>query len=310
MLAFLLGLLKVIGIILLVIFLLVLFLLGIVLFVPIRYTGSGVIDETRKEVRGKVTWLLHAVSVSISYAHPDKPSILIKILGINIEKFKKKPKKEKKHKAKKTAKADITFEKVDNAEDSVYNDTIPSGETEEAPSQEPLTQEHRTIVEDYIAEKEKPKESFKEKINNIVNKITSVYNKLKDILQNIQYYIDILQENETKALLTKALEALLKILKSIRPRKLIVNAEVGFETPDTTGKMYGVYWMLKPILGEHVEIAPNFEEKIIKGDFYVKGKITLFVIAINGLKILLNKNFKPVINKLKNGGKKNGRENK
>ena len=86
MLAVILGILKVIGIILLVLILLVLFILAIVLFVPIRYKGGGLIDKTRKEADIKVTWLLHAVNVSVDYKHPDKPNILIKILGINIEK--------------------------------------------------------------------------------------------------------------------------------------------------------------------------------------------------------------------------------
>ena len=101
MLAVFLGILKVIGIILLVLLLLVLFILAIVLFVPIRYQGKGLIDETRKEAQVKVTWLLHALSVRVEYKHPDKPSILIKLLGINIEKFKRKPKPPKPPKEKK-----------------------------------------------------------------------------------------------------------------------------------------------------------------------------------------------------------------
>ena len=62
--------------------------------------------------------------------------------------------------------------------------------------------------------------------------------------------------------------ALLKILKKIRPKKLIINAEVGFDSPDTTGKLYGLYWTVKPALGEDVNVTPNFEEAIIEGDFY------------------------------------------
>ena len=98
MLAFLLGVLKVIGIVLLIIILLILLLLAIVLFVPIRYKGNGVINDTEKSVQVKITWLLHALSVKINYKHPDKPDILIKVLGIQIGKKENKPKKEKKRK--------------------------------------------------------------------------------------------------------------------------------------------------------------------------------------------------------------------
>lgn len=303
MLAVFLGILKVIGIILLVLLLLVLFILAIVLFVPIRYQGKGFIDETRKEAQVKVTWLLHALSVRVEYKHPAKPSILIKLLGINIEKFKRKPKPPKPPKEKK--------EKVHPSINlALLNYDEPTPPKVVKPKEPPLNEEHKQIVEDYIDEKAKPKESLQEKINKIVNKITSVYNKVKDILANIQYYLDLLQEEGTKALIGTALDALLKILKKIRPKKLIINAEVGFDSPDTTGKLYGLYWTIKPALGEDVNVTPNFEEAIIEGDFYFKGKITIITILINGLRIVLNKNFKPFLKKIKNGGLKNGREGK
>lgn len=304
MLAILLGTLKVIGIILLVLILLVLVILAIVLFVPIRYKGSGVIDSARKEAQVKVTWFLHALSVLVDYKYPYKPGILIKLFGINIEKFKKKPKPPKPPKEKK----EKVHSSINLALLNYYDEPAPKKVVK--PKEPPLNQEHKQIVEEYIAKKNKPKESIKEKINKIVNKITSVYNKLKNILSNIQYYLDLLQEEGTKNLLGTTLDALLKILKKLRPRKLIINAEMGFETPDTTGKLYGLYWAFKPALGEDVNITPNFEAAILEGDINFKGRITIFAILINGLKIVLNKNFKPFLKKIKNGGLNNGREGK
>lgn len=307
MLAFILGLLKVIGIVLLIILLLILLLLAIVLFVPIRYKGSGVIDDTEKNVQFKITWLLHALSVKVNYIHPEKPSVIIKILGIQIGKKKKKSKKKKD----KTNNPDLSSELSENNSEKEQNPVDNSGgecaEQVQMPQSE-LTPEHQEILDEYIQEKQKPKESFREKINKIIDKIKSIYNKIKDIFSNIQYYLNVVQEKETKDLLHKVFESLLKILKSIRPRKLIINATIGFDTPDTTGKIYGAYWFMKPVLGEHVDITPDFENKTLEGDFFVKGKITVFVIAINGLKILLNKNLKPVIKKFKDGGPKNGGE--
>lgn len=309
MLTFLLGVLKVIGIVLLIILLLILLVLSIVLFVPIRYKSNGVINDTEKNVQFRITWLLRALSVKINYKHPEKPDILIKVLGFQVGKKKNKPKEEKKsNAAEQTANApsDSTINELQSANDSY---TCSSYDSEDTQPQSILNSEHQQAVDLYLEEKAKPKENFKEKINKIVNKITSIYNKIKGIFLNIKYYLDVIQEKETKELLSKVFESLLKILKSIRPRKLVVNATIGFDTPDTTGKMYGAYWVAKPILGEGVDITPDFENKILEGDFYLKGKITVFVLAINGLRILLNKNFKPVINKFKNGGPKNGREN-
>jgi len=307
MLAIILGILKVIGIILLILILLVLFILAIVLFVPIRYNGNGLIDKSRKEATVKVTWLLHALSVRLDYKHPDKPIVLIKLLGIDINKFKKKPKPPKPPKEKKDKKEKL-HPSINLALLNYYDEPTPPKPVK--PKEPPLNEEHKKIVEDYMEEKAKPKENLREKLNKIVNKITSVYNKVNDILANIQYYLELLQEEGTKALLGTTLDALIRILKKIRPRKLIINAEIGFDTPDTTGKLYGLFWAFKPALGEDVNITPNFEEKVLEGNFYFKGRITIFTILINGLRIVLNKNFKPFLKKIKNGGLNNGREAK
>jgi len=307
MLAIILGILKVICIILLILILLVLFILAIVLFVPIRYNGNGLIDKSRKEATVKVTWLLHALSVRLDYKHPDKPIVLIKLLGIDINKFKKKPKPPKPPKEKKDKKEKL-HPSINLALLNYYDEPTPPKPVK--PKEPPLNEEHKKIVEDYMEEKAKPKENLREKLNKIVNKITSVYNKVNDILANIQYYLELLQEEGTKALLGTTLDALIRILKKIRPRKLIINAEIGFDTPDTTGKLYGLFWAFKPALGEDVNITPNFEEKVLEGNFYFKGRITIFTILINGLRIVLNKNFKPFLKKIKNGGLNNGREAK
>lgn len=277
MLAIILEILKVIGIILLVILGLVLLLIAIVLFVPIRYKGNGLINDNAKEAHARITWLLHAVHVQVNYCHPDKPEFMIKVLGINVQKFIKKKEEEP--------------------------EAVPPPEP---PAEEPVVSEHiRQMVERAIALQN---ETWRDKLKKIVNKITSVYNKVKNIILNIQYYLEILQEEDTKALINVALGALADILKKLRPRKLVANAKIGFDTPDTTGKLYGIYWIFKPALGEHVIIEPVFEEKVLEGDIFFQGRITIFVLVVNALKIVLDKRLKPLINKLKNGGLQNGRE--
>lgn len=341
MLAIILTILKVIGITLLVILGLVLLILAIVLFVPIRYKGDGLINDKAKEAHLKVTWLLHAVHVQVNYCHPGKPETIIKVLGINIDKFKKKeneskentppvveqPKieektsqKEKKPKSKKEKRQrydinlallddeakDIDFDKVSKSEAiEAATQTQDQPISSEMPEEEPVSENIRRMVEQAQALQN---ETWRDKLNKIVNKITSVYNKVKDVILNIKYYLDILQEEDTKAMIQITLDALLDILKKLRPRKLIANAKIGFDTPDTTGKLYGLYWMFKPALGEHVILEPVFEEKVIEGDIFFKGRITVFTILVNALKVVLDKRFKPLINKFKNGGKQNGRK--
>ena len=328
MLAIILGILKVIGITLLVLLGISLLILALVLFVPIRYKGDGQLNDVVKEVHLRVTWLLRAVSVQVNYSHPDKPQTIIKVLGINIDKFKKpkkeepkqeetpkqesgepKPKKEKKKKEKKP-RYDINTALLSDDEASGSNHTDSkedndSASQNSADTEEPVSENIRKMVEQAQALQ---KETWRDKLKTIVNKITSVYNKIKDIFLNIKYYMDILQEEDTKAMIKLTLDALLDILKKLLPKKLIAHIQYGFETPDKTGQILGLYWMFKPALGKDVEVVPNFEEKILEGDIYLKGRITVFTILVNALKVVLDKRFKPLINKFKNGGKSNGRE--
>lgn len=322
MLSIILGILKVIGIILLIVLGLVLLILAIVLFVPIRYQGIGEITDEKKEAHIKVTWLLHAIRIKVDYGYPDNPQISVKALWIDVMKLLEK--KKSKSQSADTADSEATelTETVDGTQ--AVDDTQTVAERIEADTEtdteeaDALDEKDEAGVEanakdtvgdvavEDAAEAEKTKETLREKIDKIVFKITSVYDKIKSILGNIKYYWDVLNEEDTKGLIAHAFEALFKILKSIRPRKLRVTAEFGFDTPDTTGQLYGLYWSFKPALGEHVELTPNFEEKVLVGDLYFKGRITIFVILINGLKILFDKRLKPLFDKLKNGGKQNG----
>ena len=329
MLTIILGILKVIGITLLILLGLILLILGLVLFVPIRYKGDGILNDVVKEAHMKVTWLLHAVHVQIDYNHPDKPKTVIKVLGINIEKFKKQKKessteettsepenknpKKKKEKTKKEKKNryDINTALLDN-DDENASETAGTSNNENTSSaentgnEEPVSENIRRMVEQAQALQ---KETWRDKVKRIVNKITSVYNKIKDILLNIKYYMDILQEEDTQGMIKLTLDALLDILKKLRPKKLVAHVQYGFETPDKTGQVLGLYWMFKPVLGKDVEVVANFEEKILEGDIFLKGRITVFTILVNALKVVLDKRFKPLINKFKNGGFGNGREN-
>lgn len=313
MVALILGVLKVIGITLLIVLGLVLTIVAIVLFVPIRYQGEGQITDDKKEANVQVTWLLKAVRIKLDYLYPKKPILSVKVLWIDIMKLleNKKQKKQKPIK-KKQKKADAKqTEESQDWEVLTDQDIEQMKEPVAGPEQ---IQQDQDALESSVAEEveggalSKEKIPFRQKIENIIFKITSIYDKIKKIIENIEYYVGVLQEEDTKQLLKQAWGAIVKILKSIRPSVFELKAEVGLAMPDATGKVYGAYCTVMPMLEEHVQITPNFEEQIIRGDLKIKGKITIFVIVVNALRIVFDRRLKPLINKLKNGGSKNGRE--
>ena len=90
MISVLLTLLKIIGIVLLSLLGLFLVLLLIVLFVPVRYRIKGYYKD-EFVCHGKITWLLHLVSVSIDY--DKEAATAIRIFGIDISSFLNKKEK-------------------------------------------------------------------------------------------------------------------------------------------------------------------------------------------------------------------------
>jgi len=157
-------------------------------------------------------------------------------------------------------------------------------------------------------EEDTQNKSLAEKINDVLLKIRSIFAKIKDIWSNISYYLGILQEEDTKDLISHCAKVIGSILKSIRPGKIKINAVMGFESPDTTGKIYGLLCMLYPYYGDNIHITPDFQNKVLDGTLFIKGRIYICVLIWNALRILLDRKLFKVIHKLKNGGKhKNGR---
>jgi len=270
MLSVLLKILAVLGTILLVLLGILLFLLLMVLFIPITYRITGQIDECHKETSVEAYGLLGILRFTLMYS--EKVSWKLKVLWFDLtDMVKKKPV--------------ISVEKPD---DKGGSGTIPKSTTEQTLGNTP--------------------EQASDKTNNFIGKIQSIFAKIKDIWDNISYYIELLQEEDTKTLITHCFHVSGGFLKHIRPRKMKVKAVIGFDNPDTTGKIYGFLCMLYPYYGNDIHIIPDFENKVLEVDLFIRGRIYICTLLWHGLRILLHKKLFKVIHKFKNGGKhKNGR---
>ncbi|MBR4086126.1 MAG: hypothetical protein IKK33_17805 [Lachnospiraceae bacterium] len=315
MLAFLLGLLKIIGIVLLALLVGLLMLVVLVLLVPIKYHAVGVLADDEKRANADITWLCKFIKLKIDYLFPEKPVISLKIMGFELFKDNDKTKKNVKvpKELKKIKKKNISSsKKIKKKKKEKYHPTINSDLLElskaekmnnEAVDRDDIIQEpdNNRLNDDVL---ETANNSFSEnKIEKIMFKIQELYDKIIIVIDNINYYLDIWEQEDTQSLLKEAWGALKKIVISIKPKAYKLDCLFGFETPDTTGRVYGYYCMLLPWLGDNVNVEPDFEQKRINADGYVKGKILVLTVLINALHILFDKRLMPLINKLKNGGK-------
>lgn len=308
--------LSILGILLLCLLGLAVLLILLVLFFPVSYKLSGKKDAGGMTVSARASWLFGILRVR--FDHPEPGRILVKIFPFTVfdsgrkrddkvkktsgsteERTKKKAGKEKRQPSDTEQEQTSGSSKAgaDGGEsDRTKKDDTPAENTEA--SDGPTDTQKEGEVEDDTDS------SILKKFKKIKYTICSIYDKIKNIWENISYYIELLQEEETKQLFSHVIFRLGKILKSIRPRRIRGQILFGTGSPDTTGYAFGVYGMLSPFLGCRLLVTPDFNRTVLEGDIFAAGHITIFTILWNGLRVLLDKNLRKFIRKMKAGRKR------
>lgn len=312
MLAILLSVLKIIGIVLLSVLGLVVLLILLVLFVPIRYQVKAFKNEDEDNnygVTAKFSFLLHILNGRFVFPADDK--LRIRVFCFKL--FPKKDSGEKQIKSKKNKKKS----KTENIEDESALDDF-DDEDEDSPSIEELEEAAKAKNYESSAEKfrqiaheineeaidDNPSvrkfiDKFIDFVKNIREKVLSIGRKLRDIHNNIEYYVDLINSDLFKRSLDLCKKQIFKLLKSVRPRKLKGIVHFGNENPQTVGMVFGLYSTVYPYIGKNIVFMPHFEEKIFTADLYMKGSITLFTVLIVAIKIYFNKDIKRTLKLLK-----------
>jgi len=81
-----------------------------------------------------------------------------------------------------------------------------------------------------------------------------------------------------------------KFLFRIRPKKFLLKIRFGFEDPSVTGYVLAGLSMVYPLIGEHTDITPDFENKVLQGKLSARGKLRIIHLAVLILKLLADKN--------------------
>lgn len=152
--------------------------------------------------------------------------------------------------------------------------------------------------------------AFLRKLLNIPKKIVELLIKVKNSIKKVYYIIigflekwhkirAFLQNEINKKGLKNSFLSLRKIFKHIRPRKLTAEVEFGTGDPCSTGQLLGGLAVFYGYYGEAVQIIPNFETAMLEGSILCKGRIRLFTLLIICIKLILNKEFRTMIENFK-----------
>lgn len=144
-------------------------------------------------------------------------------------------------------------------------------------------------------------QTLKDRRKELEERISVAGDKAKKILDQLQFYLELLQEEDSRILFAHVLFRLGRILKSIRPRKIKGEIYFGTGSPDTTGYCMAVYGMLLPSLGNNISVTPDFEHAVLTGELFVRGRITVLFFVHHGLRVLLDRRLHSRVKKIRKG---------
>lgn len=325
-----LAILKWIGIVLLVVLAVIVLLICLILFVPVRYSARITTDGGLC-VKARVTWLLRLVKFKADYADSELKSELkvawFTVLGKN-----------KEEQAQEELQPEIPpYESfLDDEPSGTENPDIGPAEgvdieadfeAFESEAEEPAEKEE--ALEMYEAAKKQPTQTSARDIRKRAQKAVKQEKKRKrkgiedddifaendgrpTLIEKIRRIIAQVMEKadlakEVKAAYDEVKAYIFKIVKHILPRKIKGFVRFGFEDPSLTGKICAVIGILYPVIPEKLDIDPDFTQSVFEADVTISGRIILFIVLLNGLKILMNRRVRALIRKFRGKDKKTGK---
>ena len=267
-----LGILKVVGILLLIVLGILLLAVLAALFCPVTYSAVGRRDAEAYEGRVRIGWLFRLISFTFTFGSEKDGDFCIRIFGIPLNRKKEEASK----KSLQTSQGD-EFKPADPEKIVEKKTEQEHGEKTEKEAE----RKTETITETVT---EKKTDSVLQKLQEFLKQIPGIPKKFLDVLKKISLTVHHICDkiNQIKEFLESERFARLKALFfqegkrticHIRPRKIKGHIKIGTGDPYRTGQLLAVAGIFFPVYGEHITIEPYFEQKILEGNMSVKGRI-------------------------------------
>ena len=104
----------------------------------------------------------------------------------------------------------------------------------------------------------------------------------------------------SKPFLTKVFQFIKKVLKHIVPQEFWVKLSFGFDNPANTGILCGFIALFSTYFSEYdICLNPIFDQEILEGELFLKGRLFCFVLTYYILQLVLSKTFRKTIKEAK-----------
>lgn len=293
------AILKIMGILLLILVGLVLLAVCAVLFCPVRYNvdASKEAEVVKAVVKG--SYLFPIIRFQGRYESGQEVSYSLKILFFTlypprekVEKIEKPTKFKRKKKAKQPKETVKEKPKEQSKEQPRTTEKIEKVEKEEINFQEtnklqgkktlePDTNQKKGSTSEETSQKEeKPSpgiiERWKNKKDQICNKAKRAWKGMKKAGENVTVFREFITSDETKEVLRFLNQQRKYLFKKIKPEKCRVYLKYGFEDPELTGEVMGLYSVINPFLWGDIAVEPDFEEVVLEGKVTLKGSVRMY----------------------------------
>ena len=141
--------------------------------------------------------------------------------------------------------------------------------------------------------------SLTDKVNSIIKKtkrkiraVIRSKDKLKKKIDDIKMIINDEANKEMVRLLYSQLKAL---FKEIMPVKYKINIHYGCDDPYRTGQLLMYISVFYGLSGINMNITPDFNEKILEGDIYIKGRVRIYKLLMIVFRVYRNKRFRELV---------------
>lgn len=287
--------LKIIGWILLFLLAILLLLILTILFYPVRYRFSAKGENTLDTLvaDGKVSWLFHLISGSASYEHGE----LKWKLRLAWKKFDSSKEEQNETSEKSVVPEPLEKETLEDEKKSEIKDNPPEKEPkiekgskiEKEPGIEKESGTEKTKVREERRSENVQTESKLKKIKYTFQKLCGTIKKAGEKKEFLTAFLTYEKHQRAFKAVKKELCHLLHVLK---PKKLQANVTFGFSDPSWTGYMLAFLGSIYGLIGEYIQIQPDFEERKLEGNASAEGKIRVIYFAVPAWKLFWNKDVK------------------
>ena len=304
--AVLLTILKIIGIVLLVILGIMLFLLAVLLFVPVRYSVKGTVDNNIT-AEGKISWLCSIFRYDFTFQEQE--------LNGEVRIFGFRPKKKER-----ISEEELEEEAVPEVKDGVeevVSDLVSTAGEEDKSEKNPIKPEQDQEVDSHKGRQNRKssgknsQQSGKNIFMRMWDKIKSFMKKIKNFFIGIQKRLisfkefvvkvkEIVADTKNQYAVRRLWEELLYLLKHFGFRKIHTELTFALADPAFTGQVLGVLCMMPFLYQYDFHIFPDFESEsfYIRGSYDVKGRIQLIFLLVTAIRLQADKDIRSFLKKL------------